>query len=276
VHSFDPIPQPEPAPAPIEVTPLPVDDHTSTGIDLLDVLLLGFAILAAFLVIGGIAAAILAVAYRARGMSSRAMEDAFEHNAFLLVPMQFGIYLAIAGFMAFLVWVRHQTSLFRAIHWNVPGLRRALGAVMAGVVLAMISDIGEVALHPWIPKSLPITEYFRDRPSALLLGAFGILVAPLMEEIVFRGFIYPALARWTGVFASVLVTAFLFTMLHGSQLGYSWAPMLLIFIVGVTLTVTRAVTKSVATCVMVHMSYNFALLAQTYVLTDGFRHMQGV
>jgi membrane protease YdiL (CAAX protease family) len=118
-------------------------------------------------------------------------------------------------------------------------------------------------------------EYFKDRPSALLLGAFGILVAPLMEELLFRGFLYPALARWMGAAASVIITASAFTLLHGAQLGYSWAPLLLIFVVGLALTVTRMRTNSVATCVIVHMTYNFVLLLQSYIVTHGFRQMQG-
>jgi CAAX protease family protein len=179
--------------------------------------------------------------------------------------------------MALLVWMRHRTSLAQAVHWNLPARRRILAiAVMTGTALALISDIGEVVLHRWIPDSLPITEYFKDRPSALLLGAFGILVAPLMEELLFRGFLYPALARWTGATASLIITASAFTLLHGAQLGYSWAPLLLIFVVGFTLTVTRMRTNSVATCVIVHMTYNFVLLLQTYIVTHGFRQMQGI
>jgi uncharacterized protein len=101
-------------------------------------------------------------------------------------------------------------------------------------------------------------------------------VAPLMEELLFRGFLYPALARWTGTVVSVIVTASAFTLLHGAQLGYSWAPLLLIFVVGLTLTITRVRTNSVATCVIVHMTYNFVLLLQTYIATHGFRQMQGI
>jgi membrane protease YdiL (CAAX protease family) len=72
-----------------------------------------------------------------------------------------------------------------------------------------------------------------------------------------------------------VATASAFALLHGAQLGYSWAPLLLIFIVGVALTVTRVVTRSVATGVIVHMTYNFVLLLQTYIVTHGFRQMQG-
>jgi hypothetical protein len=65
-------------------------------------------------------------------------------------------------------------------------------------------------------------------------------------------------------------------VIHGAQLGYSWAALVPIFIVGATLTVTRAITKSVATCVLIHMTYNFLLMAQAFVATHGFRDLQGI
>ena len=282
VHSLDPISQPdltsssEPAPAAQTSGPLlPPQESGNPVIDLVDVFLLGAMSVITFVVLGSVAAGIFSLRLRSHGLTPKAIEDALTKDAFFIVPTQFVIYLVLVGFMAFLVWVRHRTSLAQAVRWNMPDRRLFLNALMLGAALAVVSDIGEVVLHRWIPESLPITEYFKDRPSALLLGAFGILVAPIMEELMFRGFLYPALARWTGAFVSVVITASAFTALHGAQLGYSWAPLLLIFIVGVALTVTRVVTGSVATGVIVHMTYNFALLTQTYIFTHGFRQMQG-
>jgi hypothetical protein len=242
-------------------------------IDLIDVISLALAMFGIFFVVGAVSATLYMVTHGLRTLDSKALEEALTKNAFFVVPTQFVIYMATLGFMALLLWVRHRVSLLPGIQWNTPSRRRAMNALMIGAGLALFSDIGQIVLDRWIPKSLPITDYFRDRPSALLLGAFGILIAPWMEEFVFRGFLYPALARWIGPAVSVLVTASAFTALHGQQLGYSWAPLLLIFIVGVVLTVTRAVTRSVATCVIIHMTYNFALLAQTYIATHGFRQM---
>jgi len=276
VHSFDPISQAEPLP-PTALEPLQAAEPEKTEIDLLDVLLVGVAMAMAFLILGSVAAAIFIFTHRSSGLNPKVLEDTLSKNAFFIVPTQFVIYVAIIGFMALLVWGRHKTSLAEAVHWNVPAHPRVWRlALITGTALALISDIGEVALHRWIPDSLPITEFFKDRPSALLLGAFGILVAPLMEELLFRGFLYPALARWTGATVSLIVTASAFTLLHGAQLGYSWAPLLLIFVVGLTLTITRMRTNSVATCVIVHMTYNFVLLLQTYIATHGFRQMQGI
>jgi membrane protease YdiL (CAAX protease family) len=276
VHSFDPISQAEPLP-PTALEPLQAAEPEKTEIDLLDVLLVGVAMAMAFLILGSVAAAIFIFTHRSSGLNPKVLEDTLSKNAFFIVPTQFVIYVAIIGFMALLVWGRHKTSLAEAVHWNVPAHPRVWRfALITGTALALISDIGEVALHRWIPDSLPITEFFKDRPSALLLGAFGILVAPLMEELLFRGFQYPALARWSGATVSLIITASAFTLLHGAQLGYSWAPLLLIFVVGLTLTITRMRTNSVATCVIVHMTYNFVLLLQTYIATHGFRQMQGI
>jgi membrane protease YdiL (CAAX protease family) len=275
VNSFDPISQADPLP-PIIVEVLPLPEPVPTEIDLLDALLVGLATAIAFVIMGTVAAAIFMIMHRSAGMNPKVLEQALTKNAFFIVPTQFVIYLTVIGFMALLVRLRHKTSLAKAVHWNMPREGRILSyALMAGTALAFVSDIGEAVLHRWIPDSLPITEFFKDRPSALLLGAFGILVAPLMEELLFRGFLYPALARWTGAAASVIITASAFTLLHGAQLGYSWAALLLIFIVGITLTVTRMRTNSVAMCVIVHMTYNFVLLLQTYYFTNGFRHMEG-
>lgn len=210
-----------------------------------------------------------------RGQSPDALSKGFSSNALYLVFLQLAAYLVVVGFMVLLSRTRHQLSLPQAISWNAPSLRRAWFALGGGLCLALISDIGNVVLNPWIPKSLPITELFKDRPSAFLLGGFAVLIAPFVEEMFFRGFLYPALARYTGALASILITGGLFALLHGAQLSYSWAPLLLIFIVGVTLTVVRAATRSVALCVIVHMTYNFILLAQTFAATHGFRQMQG-
>ncbi|HZU32651.1 MAG TPA: CPBP family intramembrane glutamic endopeptidase [Candidatus Angelobacter sp.] len=267
---LDPIPSPDLTPPP-EVVPQPI--QRNENVDLLDVFLILLVAMGGFFFVGGIATVIYMVAHRSQHLNAAALGDALSRNPFFIVPTQLAVYLFVIGFMAFLVRIRHGVSLSKAIHWNLPYARRALFALLGGIGLALFSDIGEVVLNRWIPKSLPITEYFRDRPSALLLGAFGILVAPLMEEIMFRGFLYPALARWTGVFSSVVITALAFTMLHGAQLGYSWAPLLLILVVGLALTITRVVTESVATGVVMHMAYNFTLLLQTYIATHGFRQM---
>ena len=50
----------------------------------------------------------------------------------------------------------------------------------------------------------------------------GVLLAPVLEETIFRGYIYPVVARSFGINAGILVTGTLFGLLHASQLWGGW------------------------------------------------------
>jgi len=195
-------------------------------------------------------------------------------NALLLLPPQLAAYILTIGFMVFYVWERYRTEFLKAVRWNMPGRRFAGRALAGGVALGLTSQLLYVLLHRWIPKSLPIDEYFRTMGSAYALAAFAVLVAPVVEELFFRGFLYPALARPLGVVPATALTAGSFALLHSPQLAHAWAPLSVLLMVGTVLTVVRAVTKSVAMCVLIHMAYNFTLVGSAFVVTQGFRHLE--
>src|SRR5438034_8357275 len=44
-------------------------------------------------------------------------------------------------------------------------------------------------------EHVPIQEMFKSRSGAMLLMTMAVLVAPLVEETVFRGYLYPVFAR---------------------------------------------------------------------------------
>jgi membrane protease YdiL (CAAX protease family) len=48
----------------------------------------------------------------------------------------------------------------------------------------------------------------------------------------------------------------------------------MIFIVGLTLTTVRALKKSVAATILMHMAYNGTIFVAAFIATDGFRHME--
>jgi membrane protease YdiL (CAAX protease family) len=274
MDSFDNIPPPpELSAVPLPAPSSPVEDGTSAAVDLLDVLLLIVFAVLAYLIAGTLAG----VAYMAvyPGRSPQELAKALAQNIYFAVSLQFIVYVLLIGFMAFLARVRHNKPLGQAIQWSPPSRRLAGYALAGGVALALCSDVAEAIFHRWIPKSLPINEYFHDRSSAFLLAAFGVFIAPFVEEMFFRGFLYPALSRWTGRSLSIIITAAGFAILHGSQLAYSLIPLLLIFFVGAVLTIVRARANSVATSVLLHMAYNFTLFSQFYVASQGFRNLQG-
>jgi hypothetical protein len=125
-----------------------------------------------------------------------------------------------------------------------------------------------------MPKELPIDRFFQTPLEAWALSWFGITLAPLFEELFFRGFLYPVLVRRLGVFAAILITAASFGLIHAPQLAQAWAPVLVVFLVGLVLTVVRAVTKSVASGLLIHMAYNGTISLLLFIGSDGFRHLE--
>jgi uncharacterized protein len=176
-------------------------------------------------------------------------------------------------FLLMYAMVRNHTDgdVFAALRWNWPKQKWG-NYLLAGLLLAICLVPFEYFLP--IPKKLPVDEFFKTARDAYILSIFGIFFAPLFEELFFRGFLYPVLARRLGMGASIFITSVFFAGIHGSQLKYSWAPVLMIFIVGVTLTTVRALKKSVAATTLMHMAYNGTIFIATFIATDGFRHME--
>ena len=189
----------------------------------------------------------------------------------VIVAGQSVAYLLILAYMYVLVTrERRRPDFLAAIHWNWPS------NMAVYILLGFVLSIGLQALAHFlpIPKELPIDDFFRTPAEAWALGILSITLAPLMEELFFRGFLYPVLARRLGLPIAVVLTALGFAALHGAQLQFSWGPVLVIFLVGVVLTVVRAKTNSVAAGVLIHMAYNGTITVAMFAATDGFRHLE--
>jgi len=180
-------------------------------------------------------------------------------------------YLFILAYMYVLVTrERRRPDFLAAIHWNWPS--NIAVYVLVGFALSLALQ-GLAHLLP-IPKELPIDSFFRTPAEAWALSILSVTLAPLMEELFFRGFLYPVLARRLGLPVAVFLTALGFALLHGAQLMFAWGPVLVIFLVGVVLTMVRARTNSVAAGVLIHMAYNGTISVAMFAATDGFRHLE--
>jgi membrane protease YdiL (CAAX protease family) len=180
------------------------------------------------------------------------------------------VLLYIVVFAAMYQLGRYQTGKFwQAVRWNWP---QNWMPFLAGGVILYIALAGLGQILP-LPKHLPIDRFFGTTREAWIMSAFAVSLAPLMEELFFRGFLYPVLARRIGMVASVVIVGAFFGLVHGAQLSFSWA-VLIIFLVGVALTAVRAVTKSTAASFLVHVGYNATISILLFVSTGGFRHME--
>lgn len=212
----------------------------------------------------------LAIAHAMPAYRHLSIASLAEHPL-ILIGSQLASYPIVVWFMVILVRSRTHQRFPAAVHWNWPG-RAASAFFVLGIILAFSIE-GMSRFLP-IPKSLPMDRYFGDAPSAYLMAIFGTLVAPLVEELFFRGLLYPLLRRAWGAVAGVLVTAAAFAAIHGTQLGYAWGPILSIFVVGIVLTLVRDRTDSVGASFLSHVGYNFTLFFMLWLATDHFHHME--
>jgi membrane protease YdiL (CAAX protease family) len=178
-------------------------------------------------------------------------------------------YAVVAVYMILLVEGKYHTHFWPAIRWNWPGIA-GLSLLGLGVLMLGLDALGRFLP---MPKTTPFDQFFDSPLDAYLTAAFAITLGPLMEEIFFRGFLYPVVARRMGAFWGIVLTALPFGAMHYVQYR-SWSAVLIIVLVGVVLTTVRAVTKSVASSFLAHVGYNTTLMVLAAWATDGFRHME--
>lgn len=238
-------------------------DPAWTGFDVIRLVV--FAIVALFI---GVGVVLLAVHLWINPHSSIA---ALGRSPIIIVAGQAVAYVLLMAYMYVLVTrERRQSDFLAAIHWNWPS--KVLPYVVIGLTLSFALQLLSHLLP--MPKGLPIDTFFSTPAQAWVLTLFGITLAPLMEELFFRGFLYPVLLRGIGKPVAIFFTAFAFALLHGSQLLFAWGPVLVIFLVGMVLTMVRAYKNSVAAGLLIHVAYNGTISILMFAATDGFRHLE--
>lgn len=195
-----------------------------------------------------------------------------QHEPLLIVPAEAISYVLCiaAAALIFTLWWRR--SFPAGIQWNArTALRRAGALLPFGLLLGLLLEW--ISSYLPVPKQLPVDQFFRTPSEVWLATVFGIFIAPVFEEIAFRGFLLPSLERVSGRAIAIFVTSVLFAALHASQLAKAWVPLVVVFCVSVVLCAVRLRYKSVAASALVHAAYNASIFVLVFIGTDGYRHL---
>lgn len=202
--------------------------------------------------------------------------------------------LAFAWWLFPRLWER---SFLHGLQWNVLAVhRRWYWIVPAAIAMSALAQFSLRFVSA--PKNSPMNQLLGTTSGAWLMTAFGVLLAPLAEEIAFRGFLLPALAtaydwlamertpagfqRWQNsamhsraalVFAAIF-SSVPFALMHAGQLEHAWGALGILYGVSLVLSTVRIRTNSVACSVLMHATYNLTVFAVLFVGTDGYRHME--
>ncbi|MGH7217863.1 MAG: lysostaphin resistance A-like protein [Candidatus Microsaccharimonas sp.] len=96
-----------------------------------------------------------------------------------------------------------------------------------------------------------------------------VIIAPIAEEVLFRGYLFGKLRKYVPLWLAILVTSALFAAVHGQ-----WNVALDVFVLSVVMCLLRVVSKSLWPAILLHMmkngiAYYFLFINPTLLSTLG-------
>ena len=95
-----------------------------------------------------------------------------------------------------------------------------------------------------------------SRAAALILAFLAVATAPIVEESIYRGVLYPALKRTMGAAPAVVIVTLMFAGPHVPQYWPNMAAISAITLLSVVLTIVRARTGRLLPCFVIHLVFN--------------------
>lgn len=146
-----------------------------------------------------------------------------------------------------LVFDRLRQDIGQGLVWGILGWAFAT-LVIGNIVVRLVDALSRKPVEP--PDQLAL-----ENPSALVLTITGIgviLLAPIAEELFFRGFVYQALRRRFAVALAATVSGLLFMLAHAPY----WIIFPSIGALGIVLAVLFERRASLVPPIVAHMLFN--------------------
>jgi hypothetical protein len=143
------------------------------------------------------------------------------------------------------------------------------------VYLAVSSVLITIAtnLLPWFNvNQAQDTGFYQTSYGYEVILAFVtlVIIAPIAEEVIFRGYLFGRLKKYAPIWVSILVTSIVFGALHGA-----WNLAVDTFALSVVMCVLRQNTGSLWASILLHMSKN-GLAFYILFINPTFLHTLGL
>jgi membrane protease YdiL (CAAX protease family) len=188
----------------------------------------------------------------------------------LTLPVDAGL-LVVFGEAVLLLPVWYLTIHKYKVRWADLGLRGfqswAVGlgcglmllSLLFNLVYAALLSLFDLQIQPDIALMFESTDF----PLALLVG--GAVVAPFVEEVFFRGFVFAGLRQRLGWKQATLASAGLFALAH-----FIPTSILPIFILGLIFAYLYQLSGSIWPAILMHMLTNTIALSAAYAGSQGW------
>lgn len=196
-----------------------------------------------------------------------ARQGSFEYssNSVLLTVLIQGAILLLP----IIVLSKNRTNLFALKKMSVlQTLKLGIGAYLGFILINLLIRLSilysgiEIPGYQFQNELLPLPSL--DSQNLWTMGLAVVVIAPVIEELFFRGFLFRALSNNIGLRYGSILSALIFTLLHG-QFG-SVIPL---FIIGLILNQLTYKTKSIYPSIVLHMINNGIALWITILISTG-------
>ena len=171
--------------------------------------------------------------------------------------------LALFTFMSF--YYRVDVLYFLGLRPERPANYYLWQSLMAFLALSVIIVLFTLSANHFGLKSQQAAAPLQGNELYLYI-IFAVMMAPVLEEIIFRGMIQAAFLKYVSPLWTVLLTCILFTVVHGTDWNKPLA-LIYIFLSGLVLGIWRQRTGSLIPGMVAHFGNN--LMASVLLLMRG-------
>lgn len=189
------------------------------------------------------------------------------------VVISIGFQLFVAAVAVAIVLPRAKAADWLGLSWKqwplviaiAPVTVLMMWAIFAGLYAAGWMDLLEKLGVEKVQDTVVIFQQEKDMVVVVLMAVAAMLVAPVCEEIVFRGYLYPVAKKFAGPWMAGIATALIFSAVHGSV-----SALLPLFIFGIVLVALYEFTGSIWAPVAVHGLFNSATVIIQMLVRFGY------
>ena len=186
-----------------------------------------------------------------------------ETNGLFVAFMTCGATPVAVGMSCLFAWLRRGISLTDYLGLKPVPAKQLFRWCLALMALAVMSD-GLTALlgRPLVPHV--VIAWYKTAWFLPLLWLAVVVLAPLSEEVFFRGFLFAGISHSPmGGVGAILLTSLLWAVIH---IQYDWYGVANIFTAGLLLGYARLKTGSIVPTILMHTLMNLAAIIQVVIL----------
>lgn len=151
-----------------------------------------------------------------------------------------------------------RVNFWKNLNFTWPrSLSRGQTVLFSAVLAFLLLGVGLVVTYFLGGQKTDLDKLIESSYQARIATAcLAFLTAPLVEEVIYRGLVYPAAAKLVGMGAAIAIVSIMFAGVHVFQYRENIGVIVVISILSIALTTIRALSDSLLPPFLIHLFFN--------------------